>query len=223
MEKVVIKATKREGRRKDVKYLRAEGILPAVVYGQKIKPVSISINLKDMTKLLMGVSSSTIFTIEIDGKEIPALIREAQRDVIFGHFTHMDFLAVSMDEKVRTTVAIVLVGESPAAIDLGAMIISGVDFLDLEALPGDIPQSFVADISVITQYGESIAVRDLDIPDGVEIFNDPSEMVAIAAAPSLAEEEEEEEEELEEGEFDLEDEDAEPEVIAKGKEDEDEE
>ncbi len=221
MEKVLIKAEKREIKRKEVKYLRAEGIMPAVIYGKTFKPVSISIDLKEMTKLLSDVSSSTIFTIELDGKEIPVLIRESQRDIIFGHFTHMDFLAVSMDVKVKTSVSIVIEGVSHAVEELGAILTTGIDVLDLEALPGDIPQNFVADISGLENIGNSIAVRDLVIPDGIEIFNDPSEMVAIVIAPSM---EEEEEEELEEGELDLELEEdgTEPEVIAKGKEEDEE-
>ena len=221
MEKVVIKATKREIKKKEVKFLRMKGIMPAVVYGKTFKPVSISINLKEMTKLLSDVSGSTIFTIDLDGEEIPALIRDAQRDIIFGHFTHMDFLAVSMDVKVRTSVSIILTGVAPAVEDFGGIITTGVSVIDLEALPGDIPQNFIADISGIESIGNSVAVRDLEITDGIEIFNDPSDMIAIAVAPSMADEEEEEE--LEEGEFDLEDDDMEPEVIAKGKEDEDEE
>ena len=221
MEKVVIKATRREASRKKTKYLRQEGILPAVVYGRKFAPVAISLDLKDITKMLKTTSSSTLFTIELDGEEIPALIRESQRDIIFAHFTHMDFLAVSMDEKVRTSVSITLIGVAPAVEDFGAIISTGLDVIDLEALPGDIPPNFIADISVIENIGNSIAVRDLEIPEGVEIFNDLSDMVAIATAPSMAEEEEEEEG-LEEGEFELDEDGNEPEVIAKGKEDEDE-
>jgi len=221
MEKVVIKAVKREGSRKKAKYLRIEGILPAVVYGKKLEPVSISINLKDITKLLSDVSSSSIFTIDLEGEEIPVLIRESQRDIIFSHFTHMDFLAVSMDEKVKTSVKIILEGVAPAVEDFGAIVMTGLSVLDLEALPGDIPQSFVANISSILTIGNSIAVSDLIIPEGVEIFNDPSEMVAIATAPTMLVEEEEEEVD-EDGELELEEDGTEPDVIAKGKEEDEE-
>ena len=224
MEKVIIKATKREGSRKTATYLRQDGIIPSVVYGKTFEPVSISVDLREMTKLLKTVSGSTLFTIDLEGKEILALIRDVQRDIIMGYLTHMDFLAVSKDVKVKTSVQVILEGVAPAVEDHGAVIITGVSMIDIEALPLDIPQYLVADISELTEIGKSVAISDLLLPDGVEIFNDPSDMVAIATAPSLIAETQEEldEEEAALAELALEDEDAEPEVIAKGKEEDEE-
>jgi large subunit ribosomal protein L25 len=226
MEKVIIKATKREGSRKAAKYLRQDGIIPSVVYGKTFEPVSISVDLRDMTKLLKTVSGSTLFTIDLEGTEILALIREVQRDIIMGYLTHMDFLAVSMDVKVKTSVQVILEGVASAVEDHGAVIITGVSMIDIEALPLDIPQYLVADISTLTEIGKSVAISDLVLPDGVEIFNDPSDMVAIATAPSLIAETQEELEEEEAAAAELlaleGDDDAEPEVIAKGKEEDEE-
>ncbi|HMA08815.1 MAG TPA: 50S ribosomal protein L25, partial [Ramlibacter sp.] len=112
MDKVVLKATKRDVLGKQVKALRRSGKLPAVIYGRRTEPVNIALDAHDAGRLLAKVGSSSLISIELDGKEYPALVRERQRDYIKDRLLHVDFLAVSLTEKLRAEVRIELTGVS---------------------------------------------------------------------------------------------------------------
>jgi len=214
MEKKVIEATRRTVTGKQVKQLRREGKLPAVMYGHKMESTPILLDRRSATRTLHGVSHSTLITIDLEGSEHNALVREIQRDFIRGDLLHVDFQVVSMTEKIKATVPIVLEGTSPAVAEYNGVVISGVSQLDVEAFPQDLPEQIVVDISELNHLGDGIHVRDLVIPINVAVHTDRDEMVVIIAAGAA-----EEIEEIEEVEGGLE----EPEVIERGKHEEEEE
>ncbi len=217
MEKVIIQAEKRTVIGKQVKALRREGKLPAVIYGYGIDPISIVLDTRSSSRTLAKASSSTLVTIELEGKQYPTLVREKQLDFIRNSIIHVDFLAVSMTEKLTASVAVRIEGEAPAVKEYGAILVTGLTELEVECLATDLPESFTVDVSSLTEISSGIYVRDVTAPENVEILSDPEEMIVVAAAMA-AEEEEEVEEELLEGE-----DGEEPEVIGKGKEEEGEE
>lgn len=217
MEKQVLKATKRTVTGKQVRQLRRAGQLPGVIYGHNVEPVAISLDSHDATVSLSKVSSSTLITIEVEGKEYPTLVREKQRDYIRNVLTHVDFLAVSLKEKLRAEVTIEFVGISPAVKDLNAILVNGLTTLTVECLPSDLPEKFVVDISNLVVIGNGIHVRDVTAPDNVRIIDDPDEMIVVATAPAKEEVVEVAVVAPVEGEA------AEPEVIEKGKKEEAEE
>ncbi len=214
MEKVILKATKREVIGKQVGALRRDGKLPAVLYGRHLDPIALTLDAHDATKALSQVTSSSLVTISLDGKEYPSLVREKQRNFIRGNLLHVDFLAVSMTEKIRAQVGIELTGTAPAVKEYNAVMVTGVSELEIECLPNDLPEKVVLDLSGLTEVGDGLYVRDVVISDAVEILTDPEEMVVLATY--VREEEIEEEVEVEE---ELE----EPEVIERGKKEEGEE
>jgi large subunit ribosomal protein L25 len=216
MDTVKLEAARRTVIGKKVKVLRREGKLPAVIYGQNMDPLPIVLDLRTTTRILREVSRATILTIDVDGDEHTVLVRERQRGILTGEYTHIDFLAISMTETVRTQVNVFVEGTSPAEKEFGAIIMTGADSVEVEALPGDLPESLTVDVSGLTGIGDTITVADLDLPSGVEVLSDPTEMLAVITMPAaaLSDAEELEEEEL--------DEDAEPEVIGE-EEDEGEE
>lgn len=202
MDKITIKADRREIRGKKVKLLRLEGILPGVVYGKSTAPVLISMDLKEATAILRATSSSALLTIEVDGEEFTTLVRERQRDFIHGNYLHVDFLAVSLTEKVRTKVNIVMEGIAPALEAFESLLISGLKQVEVESLPQDLPEKFTVDLSSLELIGDGIYVRELDMPDNVELLDDPNEMIVVVSEQIIVEEEEElDEEELLEGEL----------------------
>lgn len=213
MEKVVIPAKKRNVVGKQVKALRREGLLPAVIYGYAIEPTPIVLDSREATRTLSQATSSSLITIELEGSEFPSLVREKQRDFIRGDLLHIDFQALSLTERIRANVSIELDGVAPAVKEFNAIIVSGLTELEVECLPGDLPEMVTVDISSLVELGSAIYVSDVNLPGEIEILNDPEAIIAVATA--LKEEEAEEEEELEELE--------EPEVIERGKKDEDEE
>ena len=215
MEKVVIQAEKRSVTGKQVKALRREGKLPAVIYGHNMDPVSIVLDTRSASRILAKATLSSIITIELDGQQYPTLVRERQLDFIRNSLIHVDFMAVSMTEKLTANVGIHIEGEAPAVKDFGAILVTGLTELEVECLPTDLPERFIVDVSSLTEVGSGIYVSDVAAPENVEILTDPEEMIVVATAAAAEEVEEEEGLEGEEGE--------EPEVIEKGKKDEEDE
>jgi large subunit ribosomal protein L25 len=189
MEKVVLKASKREIRGKQVKALRREGKLPAVIYGRHTEPVKISLDAHTAIKVLTKVGSSTLVTIDVDGQEYPALVRERQRNHIKGGLIHVDFLAVSLTEKLHAEVRIELAGTSLAVKDLNAVLVTGLHSLSVECLPADLPEFITVDIAPLDKVGNSIHVRDISLGDNVRIMNDPDDMIVNATYAKIEVEE----------------------------------
>jgi large subunit ribosomal protein L25 len=218
MEKVVLKAAPRTATGRQVRALRRTGQLPAVLYGHNVEPLIVSLNARDATKLLSRLSSSSLVTIDLDGKEYPSLVREKQMNYIKRNLIHVDFQVVSLTEKIRANVAIILTGNSPAVKDFNAMLINGLTELEVEAFPQDLPESVTVDISSLVKIGDGIHVRDISLSDKVTIQDAPDEMVVLATAPAK-----EEVEEVVTPEAVVVEGEAEPEVIEKGKKEEGEE
>jgi large subunit ribosomal protein L25 len=218
MEKVVLKATPRTATGRQVRALRREGLLPAVIYGHNVEPISISLDGREAGRVLGRLSSSSLISIELEGKEYPSLVREKQQNYIKRNLIHVDFMVVSLTEKIRANVGIVLTGNSPAVKDFNAMLINGLNELEVEAYPQDLPESIVVDISALVKIGDGIHVRDIVLSDKVEVFDSPDEMIVLATAPAK-----EEVEEVVTPEVEAVEEGAEPEVLEKGKKEEEEE
>jgi len=179
MEKVVLKATKRDVTGKQVKALRRAGQLPAVIYGRHVDPIAVSMDAHVAGLALAKLTSSSLVTIDVDGTEYPTLVRERQRDYIKGVLTHVDFLAVDLNEKIRTNVRIAFVGVSPAVKDYNGVLVQNLERLEVECLPTDLPERLNVDIAVLAQIGDSIRVRDLVISDKVRILADEDDTIAV--------------------------------------------
>lgn len=213
MSKIVINAEKRTLIGKQVRQLRRAGKLPAVIYGHKIEPQAISLDFRDASKNLAGLTSSSLIEVQLDGKAHPVIVREKQMNFIRNEIIHVDFQEVSLTEKLRTAVPVQLEGDSPAVKEYDAILVAGLSEIEVEAFPQDLPEKFLVDVSALKEIGESIFVKDISIPANVEILSDPDEMVVLVTHSAVAEEEEEAEAEEEAGE--------EPQVIEKGKSEED--
>ena len=214
MEEVVLKAIRRSILGKQVKAIRREGKLPGVIYGHYIDPVSIELNLREASKSLTGLAPSALVTVEVDGTPHRALVREKQRNKITGILLHVDFLAVSMEEKLRSQVYIEIVGVSPAIKDFSGVLMTGTDEVGVECLPQDLPERIVVDISSLKEIGDGIYIRDLNIPAGVKILDEPDTLVALITAQAA--------EEVEVAPVVEEVETTEPEIIERGKKEEEE-
>ena len=180
MDKVVIKATKRDVTGKQVKALRRAGKLPAVIYGRHTEPVSIIMESHEASTALSKVGSSSLITIDVDGTEYPALVRERQRDYIKNRLIHVDFLAVSLTEKIRAEVRIELTGVSQAVKDSDAVLVTGLHTLSVECLPADLPDHVTVDIAPLVKVGDSIHVRDITLGEKIQILDDADEMIVNA-------------------------------------------
>jgi large subunit ribosomal protein L25 len=187
MDEIILKANRRTLIGKQVKAIRREGQLPAVIYGHHIDPISIVMDLRDTAKSLAGLAPSALVTVDVEGETHRALVREKQRNKISGILLHVDFLAVSMKEKLRAQVYMEIVGTAPAIKDFSGVLMTGSDEVEVECLPQDLPERLVVDVSGLAKIGDGIYVRDLVIPDGVKILEDPDTMVALITAQAAEE------------------------------------
>jgi large subunit ribosomal protein L25 len=188
MEKVVLKASRRDVIGKQVRAIRRAGQLPAVMYGRHIEnPISIVLDTRDTTRALASVSSSSLVMIDLDGQEIPALIREKQRDFIKNRLLHIDFLVVSLTETLTASVSIELTGVSLAVKDFNAVLVTGLDKVEVECLPTDLPERIVVDIVALVKVGDAIHVRDLVLAENIKVLSSPEEMIVIATAAKVEE------------------------------------
>jgi large subunit ribosomal protein L25 len=185
MEKVVLKANKRSVVGKQVKALRREGKLPAVIYGRHGEPINIELDARSTGRILANATSSSLITIELDGEEIPTLIREKQRDFIKNNLLHVDFMTVSMTEKLKAYVALRFKGVSLAVKDYNAILVHNLEQLHVECFPADLPEYVEVDISSLANPGDGIRVGELTVAENITVLDDEDMMVAVASASKI--------------------------------------
>ncbi|HEX9716545.1 MAG TPA: 50S ribosomal protein L25/general stress protein Ctc [Actinomycetota bacterium] len=164
--------------------LRARGRVPAVLYGHGVGPVSVSVGAKDLYRVLHGSAGTNVLVnLTVDGAEHLALPREIQRDHVRGRYVHVDFLAVRRDEKVTVSVPVRVVGESPG-VKVGGVVEHHLWELQVECLPGDVPDGIDADVSEL-QVGDSLRVSDIVAPEGVTVLTPPEESLLSVVVPQV--------------------------------------
>jgi len=188
METLVLQAHVRSVIGKQVRGLRRQDKLPAVLYGTGIEAVPIELSLKEALKSLARASGATLFDLRLDGETHKVLVREIQRDVLTRRPIHVDFLKVAMDKLIRAEVPVELVGEAPAVKTLGGVLVTGVNTIEVEALPGNLPDRIVVRLDVLTTIDASIVVKDLSIGEGVEVLSGPDELIARVIYGTVEEE-----------------------------------
>jgi len=175
-----LNASEREIKGRKVKNLRKEGIIPANVFGKKISSYMISVDLGEFKKVFKEAGETGIIELSVGKKTSPVLISDVQVSPLDSeNILHIDFLQVDLKEKVSATVPVVIEGEAPAEkLGLG-MLVQLIDEVDVEALPADLPENIVCDVSKIETLEDAIFVKDLKFDKSkVEIQTDVELMVA---------------------------------------------
>jgi large subunit ribosomal protein L25 len=204
-----ISASTRDGTGKGAaRTARREGRIPGVLYGHGEESVSLSVETNELKRLLHSISvENTILDLDLGGGEpYKVLIRELQRHPFRDEFLHIDFFHVAMDEKIQVEIPIVLTGTPTGVKNKGGVLDHQLRELEVFCLPGNIPEKVEFDVSEL-DIGDSIHVRDIQLPD-VEILTDLDRSVVAVLAPTVIEVEEAAAEEAI----------LEPEVIGRGKE-----
>jgi large subunit ribosomal protein L25 len=192
MEEIQLLANKRTIVGKRVNTLRREGLIPAIVYGGEGEPIPIELDAKDAIKILNETSTSTLITLKVGKDDHRVLLRDIQYDVIRRIPIHVDFLRVEMDTAIRTTVPIDFIGEAPGVKELGGVLVTGLDELEIEALPSDLPDKVTVDLEVLKEIDSMITVADVFVGKGVEVLTEPEEVIAHIVYQEIEEIEEEE-------------------------------
>jgi large subunit ribosomal protein L25 len=182
MASATLSASPRSGTGKGVaRTLRQSGQIPGVIYGHARQAQSLALNAREFDRLLEHVTASTVIELTVDGKTSRTLIREIQRHPFKREVLHVDFQELVAGEKVTVEVPIVYVG-TPQGVRDGGILDQIKHELTVEADPTLLPEHFEVDVSALT-IGHALYVRDVRMPEGVAVQDDPDSPVALVAAP----------------------------------------
>lgn len=202
-ETIVLEATKRQVTGKQVRHLRAEGVIPGVLYGPELESIPLQMNWLELRPTLRQAGGTHVIELNVDGEKYNALVREVQRSPLRGDVLHVDFYRVRMDVAIRTEIPIVLEGEARAIDEAGGIVNLEMTSIEVECLPGDLPSSIELDITGLKEVGDLMTVADLPEIAGVTYMADPEAIVIATTYLRAAEPEEEGEEEGESAEPEL--------------------
>lgn len=181
MQEIILNAAFRDSK-DNVDALRADGLVPAVVYGKKQETKSIVINAKDLTKALHEAGESSVVTLKTPSGDINTLIHDYSLDPVKNILTHADFLAIDMNKVVEVALPIEFTGESPAEKQGLGVLIKALQEIEISALPKNLPHNIEVDISILALLGDQIHAKDLKLPTGVTMLTDGEEVVAVISS-----------------------------------------
>ena len=195
VDEMVLQAQSRVVLGKRVKRLRNEGLIPGNVYGRAQESRAIQAGITEIERVFRSVDRNAVVPMSIDGESetIPVVLRDVQRHPVTRKLLHLDFYQVDLTRPIHSEARLVLIGDSEAETR-GGTVVQSLENLMLEALPTAMPSVIEVDISVLNEFGHSVLVRDLELPEGVAPLTDGSVAVATALAPRVTEDEEEAEE-----------------------------
>ena len=187
-KQVKLKAEHRTGiGRSAARKLKAQGAIPAVVYGGKDKPQPLQVSARDVNAMLSHASGENILVeLEIAGGNRMALVQEIQHAPLGGKVLHIDFHAVSMDEKIHADVPLEPTGMANGVKNFGGLLEQSLRSLSIECLPRDLPDRITVDISALN-IGDAIHVRDIPLPSGVTARVQPDLTAFSVVAPAVEE------------------------------------
>ncbi len=197
MAETKLTATVRDGGGKgSARKLRAQGLVPAILYGHGMEPVKVAVDDRELYHVLhTGAGSNVLVDLQVGKDRHLAMPREIQRDHVRGQFLHIDFLAVRRDEKITVDVPVHIVGESHGVKE-GGVVEHHLWDLKVECLPTNVPESIEADITDLG-IGDSLSVSGIKVPQGATILTSSEETIVSVVPPPILKIEEEVEEAVE--------------------------
>jgi large subunit ribosomal protein L25 len=188
---LAISAKVRKNTGKNTKALRKQGLLPAAVYGPKLKTLPLEVDSKEFKKIYQEAGESSLVKLQLPElkKEYPVLIHEIQKDPLSDDFLHIDFYQAPLTAEVEAKVPLVFQGTSPAVKELGGTLIKNLSELEIKALPQNLPKEIKISIENLKTFEDKILVQDLKLAKGIKILKDPSEIIASVIMPEKVEEE----------------------------------
>ncbi len=190
-DNVDLQAQERRERGKNAaRRLRASGMTPAVLYGEGNEAggsTALAVPTKIVDYTLHHFGDNALYNIAIDGNTSTARVVDAQRDPVSGRLVHVDFAPVNMSERIEVTVPLHVTGEAPGAEEGGVLQQVAYE-VQVESLPGDIPQEITLDVSSLGM-NENLTLGDLTLPEGVTLLSEPEEVAVTVTAPTEISEE----------------------------------
>ncbi len=180
---LAITAKKREAGNAEA--VRAEGLVPAVLYGPEIDSVPISIDALTFEKLYKSAGESTLIDFSVEGQSEPTkvLVQDVEYDQLKDRFIHVDFRQIKMGEEMQATAELIFVGESSAVKTLGGTLNKQQETINIKCLPKDLVSHIDVDITSLATFEDAIHIKDLSFPAGVTAADDPDFLIAKVTAP----------------------------------------
>jgi large subunit ribosomal protein L25 len=195
MKQVILNAIKREKTGKEIcKKLRKQGLIPAIVYGPHFQPLPIAVKSSELESALIKHKGETIlFNLQLANGEpskIQAILKDYQTHPVTDKIIHIDFLAIHEKETITIDVPLEFIGK-PVGISKGGILEILLHELTIECLPSEIPDKITVDISNL-DIGDVLHVKDIKVPKGIKVVDNPEETVATILTEAKEEVEEEE-------------------------------
>jgi len=186
---IVVKTEKRQGLGTNAaRRLRAQGFVPAVLYGESMETMPLVLSKKDIVQILRQESGeNTIFKVAVDSEAYDAMIKEMQVDPATDELLHVDLIRIAMDKPIRVTVPVVHHGEPFGVKTEGGFVDFVTREVEVECLPRDIPESLSIDISELHIH-QAFKVEAMAVPAGVKVLTDPGTVLVLVSLPHKEEE-----------------------------------
>jgi len=166
------------GNKNDARRIRRDGKIPAVLYGAGKQARSVSVDPRQVSRILHSESGyNTIFDLTLDGERTKAMIIDWQYEPIKGALLHIDLKRIAMDQRLQVHVPILLKGEAEGVKQQGGILEQVAREVEVECLPGDIPTAIEVDVSHLV-FGKVMRISDLPQPEKVKFLSDPNQPVA---------------------------------------------
>ncbi|OGM23449.1 hypothetical protein A2961_01830 [Candidatus Woesebacteria bacterium RIFCSPLOWO2_01_FULL_39_21] len=188
MDKVVLKSQDRKVTGRKVKNLRKVGLLPGVIYGKDIKSIPVAVEFREFEKVYEKAGETSIVELVLGSSKKPVLIHNVQRNPVTDQPVHADFLQVNLKVEVNATVPIEVIGESPAQKSGLGTIVLQLGEIEVRALPLNLPDKFIVDVSLLEEVDQAILVKDLKYErTKVEVKTEPNQIVVKVEPPQKEE------------------------------------
>lgn len=188
MEQINLQAEPRKLLGKKVKVLRRKNQIPAILYGRKFPSIPLVLMENEFKKISQKAGESTIINLEMPREQVKALIRHIQKDSVTENIVHVDFYKIDMSRTLQTEIPLKFIGISAAVEELEGNLITNKDSIKVECLPEKLVDEIEIDVSVLKTFEDLIHIKDLKIPAGIKVFDEPDDVV-LQVTPPLSEEE----------------------------------
>lgn len=187
MSEHILEVTTRTETGRKTDQLRAEGLVPGVVYGDNMEPIKLTVDRNLFVKMYKLAGESSLVSLKVDGKEpVKVLIQDYQQNPLTDFVTHVDFRAVDLNTPVAAVAKLTFVGESMAVKGLGGTLVKSLSHVTIQALPEKLVASLEVDLTQLATFDDVIRAGTLATPEGVEVVSDANATIASVAMPRTA-------------------------------------
>lgn len=187
MKKHVLSATVRDLVGRKVKTLRSQGQTPATVYGKNIKSVSLTVPSEAFAKVYAAAGETGLVELSVGGDMRPVLIHTVQKDPVKRQLLHVEFYQVDLKEKVHANVPVEFTGDAPAVTGKVGVLLTILDEIEVEALPTNLPEKLLVDVTKLAQVDQEVNVSDITAPSGVTILT-AADQTVVRVGPLISKE-----------------------------------